>query len=226
MSEKVQQEALNEPFDTSVIKEVQGMDYVPVAEVITRMNNVLGTNGWSSQIVEAYRDSLDPKFVIARVSVTAKIDGEHIIADGIGGKEIAMKRNAPDEIVDLGNDFKSAYSDALKKACQRLGVGLHLSREELAMRHEVEAASEVTLEEWNAVSARIKEFSDLQKTAIKEWWATNGNSDKPAFESITAELFDAYVDEAKRIARGVEEALSVDEIAEAVGGTVQDEAPF
>lgn len=231
MSEKTQQDALYEPFPDSMVKKTyDGMDYVPVAEVISRMNKVLGTGGWSSQIMEIGRDSHDPQFVICRISVSAVIDGDHVIADGVGGKDIAVKRGS-NEIVDLSNDFKSAYSDALKKACQRLGVAIYLARDEEALVEAVE--HEVDVKDWNRVNSKIKELSELQLGALKAWWDDNGNGPKPTHETMTADLFADYRAKAKQIAEGADNALSPEEVAEAVGGTIealpadpQDEAPF
>lgn len=226
-----QQDQLYKPFPDEMIKQTyDGMNYVPVAEVINRMNSVLGTGSWSSQIVNIFRDENDPRFVICQVSVTAQVDGKHVIADGVGGKDIALKRGS-NEIVDLSNDYKSAYSDALKKACQRLGVGLHLARDEEAIYQDVE--HEVDVEDWNRVNSKIKELSELQLTALKEWWDANGNGPKPNYDTMTADLFNAYRAKAKSIAQGVDNALTPEEVAAAVGGTIEalpvdpeDEAPF
>jgi len=232
MSVQTQQDELYAPFPDEMIKQTyDGMNYVPVAEVINRMNKVLGTGNWSSQITSIFRDSHDPRFVICQVSVSAQVDGKHVIADGVGGKDIAMSRSNKDVIVDLSNDYKSAYSDALKKACQRLGVGLHLARDEEAIFQDVE--HEVDVEDWNRVNAKIKELSELQLGALKAWWDDNGNGPKPAYDTMTAELFNAYRAKAKSIAQGADNALSAEEVAEAVGGTIEalpadpeDEAPF
>jgi hypothetical protein len=49
-----------------------------------------------------------------------------ITRDGVGGQTIKRKRDGG--IVDLGDEYKGAVSDALKKAAQSFGVGLYLAR--------------------------------------------------------------------------------------------------
>jgi hypothetical protein len=49
-----------------------------------------------------------------------------VTRDGVGGQTIKRKRDGG--IVDLGDEYKGAVSDALKKAAQSFGVGLYLAR--------------------------------------------------------------------------------------------------
>ncbi len=234
MSDRTQQEALSEAFPDEIIRQIQGMDYVPVAEVVSRLNRVLGTSGWSTTIVSIGRDSHSPEYVVAQISIAATIDDKLCTADGVGGKKIATLRNS-NTIVDLGKDFKSAYSDALKKAAQRLGVGLHLARDDEAMELDVE--HEVSIEHWNAANSAVGDLSTAQLEGVKAWWKKNGNGPKPLYDTMTAELFSAYssmikalmADEpevAEQVPEASAEALPVEDVADMLGGSVQEEAPF
>ncbi len=118
--------ALSAPFPKEVEKQLDKggatLTYIPVSEVIVRLNDVLGVFGWSYTLVKCERDVLDPDFLVAHVSMTV---GD-ITRDGVGGQKI--KRMKSGDIVDLGDEYKGAVSDALKKAAQSFGVGLYLAR--------------------------------------------------------------------------------------------------
>lgn len=98
------------------------LTYIPVSEVIVRLNEAFGILGWSYTIVKCERDILDPDFLVAHVRMTV-VDTTR---DGNGGQKI--KRNKAGEIIDLGDEYKGAVSDALKKAAQSFGIGLYLAR--------------------------------------------------------------------------------------------------
>ena len=118
--------ALSAPFPKEVEKQLDKggatLTYIPVSEVIVRLNDVFGPLGWSYTLVKCDRDVLDPDFLVAHVSMTV---GD-ITRDGVGGQKI--KRTRAGDILDLGDEYKGAVSDALKKAAQSFGVGLYLAR--------------------------------------------------------------------------------------------------
>lgn len=119
-----QAEELARPFPRALVQRQQGKDYVAVSEYIVRLNQVLGVGAWSSD-ADAHRDG---DWVIARVRLTAKIDGQLCEATQYGGHKQQTDKN------DLGDTYKSAVSDAFKKACQQLGVALYLARTDEAKR--------------------------------------------------------------------------------------------
>ena len=118
--------ALSAPFPKEVEKQLDKggatLTYIPVSEVIVRLNEVFGVLGWSYTLVKCARDVLDPDFLVAHVSMTV---GD-VTRDGVGGQKI--KRTRAGDILDLGDEYKGAVSDALKKAAQSFGVGLYLAR--------------------------------------------------------------------------------------------------
>ena len=117
---------LSAPFPKEVEKQLDKggatLTYIPVSGVIVRLNDVFGPLGWSYTLVKCERDVLDPDFLVAHVSVTVG----NITRDGVGGQKI--KRTRAGDILDLGDEYKGAVSDALKKAAQSFGVGLYLAR--------------------------------------------------------------------------------------------------
>ena len=198
---------LSEPFPEEMEKTLSKggtrLTYIPVSEVINRLNKVIGVDKWHSVILSCDRDSLDPDFIVAHVRVTAEISGASVIKDGIGGQKIKRTKNG--DIVDLGDEMKGAVSDALKKAVQQLGVGLYLARDIDAM--EVEYAQE---EESNApeVHPKYEKFLEFRNGFGKEeldkvrtfWSEYSGDKPVPKPHEFTEEQLDALIIECARIA--------------------------
>jgi hypothetical protein len=119
------------------------LTYIPVSEVITRLNEVFGVGNWGYTIQSCQRDAIDTDFVIAHVRMTITnsfaVIGE---IDGIGGQKINRDRNG--QVLNLGDDMKGAVSDALKKAAQAVGVGLYLARSEEPVRKDEPAAGKAS----------------------------------------------------------------------------------
>lgn len=198
---KTQAARLAEPFSPNVVKKVtQGgvaLDYIPVAEVIKRMNEVLGVGNWSAKQMGLYRDPVNPEWIVAEAEVTATVDGATSTRPGNGAVKIKMFRGTEDP-VNLGHDYKGAHSEAMKKACQGFGVGLYLAtgeedtEETVVSQSQPQAArpSPVSDEEWAKLTDHLKHMDDRQKGIIQEWWSLNGVGDKPQRSTITRVLFE------------------------------------
>ena len=118
---------LEKPFEPSQIKQRQGnfghiLDYVEGHVVTSRLNDAFEGN-WSFEIVK-YRILKDTKEVI----VLGKLIAENVTKMAFGSKEMAINKDTK-AIISLGDDLKSASTDALKKAASLLGVGLYLYSE-------------------------------------------------------------------------------------------------
>lgn len=156
------------------------LTYIPVSEVITRLNKVLGVDKWSFTIIRCERDAIDPDFVVAHVRLDWHTSGLVVSRDGIGGQKI--KRTKQGSIVDLGDEFKGAISDALKKAAQTLGVGLYLARSDDAM--EIEQAMDAPVDEsvqtWESFVSVSKGLSESKRSQLNDFWASiSSNAPKP-----------------------------------------------
>jgi hypothetical protein len=211
---------LAEPFpeemERVLIKSGVELIYLPISEVINRLNKVLGMNNWSFEIISVARDLIDTDEIIAHVSLMATIDGCTITKHGFGGQSVKRQRkdNKP---VDLGNDFKGAVSDALKKAAQLLGVGLYLARSADAIDAEdaidasmsqvepsshIEASSELD-ERWNHFVGVTKTLNKEQKDSLNDFWAEySSGKPKPTRTTVTEEEIKALVVEAMRLSFG------------------------
>jgi len=194
---------LSEPFPPEVERQLKkggaSLTYIPVSEVITRLNKVFGVTKWSFEIISCSRDSLDPEYIVAHVRITSYSDDSlgFIARDGFGGQKI--KRTKAGEIVDLGDEMKGAVSDALKKAAQTFGVGLYLARSEEAIYAEsyaetvapqpvVETTNPEIAEIWDAFMSFTKKFDEQQKKQLREDWSEySDGAEVPKKSTVTLE---------------------------------------
>lgn len=209
---------LSEPFpdemERTVTKSGTTLKYIPVSEVINRLNKVLGVDKWSFTIVRCERDATDPDFVVAHVRIDWYMEDLVCISrDGFGGQKI--KRNKQGGILDLGDEFKGAISDALKKAAQTLGVGLYLARSEDAIEIEQVIDSEAEVKamqanvspeistKWDSFTGIAKSLSQEQRDELNQYWATySNNKPKPKKETVTETDLDKLIAEATRLSFG------------------------
>lgn len=203
---------LSEPFPSEVERELRKggavLTYIPVSEVIARLNRCFGTTGWSSEIIRCERDPLDPDFIVAHVRLSAHGGDGWISAtkDGIGGQKI--KRTKLGEILDLGDEFKGAVSDALKKAAQQFGVALYLARSDEALNIEIEqdmAQSRPQIDSkvtalWEQFRKLSGSFNTEQKAQLGKFWGEFANgAPKPTMETATPQILMALIEECTRI---------------------------
>lgn len=197
--------ALSEPFDPSVEKQLKkggaSLTYIPVSEVITRLNRVLGVDMWSYHIVSCARDSLDPDYVVAHVRLTATFvptddaPALTVVKDGIGGQKIKRTKNG--DIVDLGDEMKGAVSDALKKAAQHFGVGLYLARSEesMSLEYAQEAAEQpISPEHFEKLREVLNNQPQNVIDSCRAYWSEISNSAEFVNENITRDLLKAMLD--------------------------------
>jgi hypothetical protein len=187
-----QQKQLEVEFPAAVIQQLpkggRNLDYVPVAEVIQRLNDVLGVHGWSYVLTDTRVE--EGGWLIAQIRITATIDGVEFVRDGIGGHDASRKG------IDRADGWKSATSEALKKAAQAMGVGLHLARNDEAIQAAAPKADKADVARFVEI---MKSSNEPTQTAIKaeasklgaDWSAMSVEH----FEALTA-LYDAIGQEA------------------------------
>lgn len=206
MSTKSQADQLAEPFDDMLIyqRSVGGrqFDYVAVAEYVARLNKVLGPSNWNYEILKCHVQPEYKEHVIAHVRVTAVVDGATAIKEQYGGAKIKMMKTGG--VMDLGNDFKTAVSDAFKKACQGLGIALHLARSEEALALDVEESYPVPQEQWDVFVSNFRALDDEKKDLFRKWFASEGLGEKPE-RGMDAEGFQKAQIEVIRLSFDAEE---------------------
>jgi hypothetical protein len=103
------------------------LTYRPGEKVIGRLNKVLGFD-WSFRVVNQGATDVEA-WVLGELSVT--IDGSVVTRQQYGNQDLARGQHATTDL------YKSAATDALKKAATTIGIGLYLYDED--ERREVEA---------------------------------------------------------------------------------------
>lgn len=113
--------ALSDPFDPSDVKfkpqivkdnRALAMGYIDARLVQDRLDDVVGVANWSDEYAICDRGD-----VVCRLKV--KIGGEWIQKSDVG---------SPSEQPDDGDKLKAAFSDALKRAAVKFGIGRYLYR--------------------------------------------------------------------------------------------------
>lgn len=190
-----QADELKREFPEQALKELskggRSFTYAPASEVVTRLNTVLGVGGWQTVESEAWIDKNQPDWVIAKYTLKANVDGEDTVRTGWGGQKIKFKDGEPQ---DLGDEFKGASSDALKKAASHLGVALYLSRDEEIIAVEEEATKEkASPEVVTSLKSVIGGLAEETRSEISTWWKTQK---LPRLESgdLTIEQVEQVVD--------------------------------
>lgn len=193
---------LSEPFpvemERTVRKSGTELVYLPVSEIINRMNRIFTPTGWSHQVISCGRDESDPEWVVAHVRVSTSVGASH---DGFGG--VRVKRTKQGDIVDLGDEFKGAVSDALKKACQHFGVGLYLARDIDAIEIDDamhaptqpnQTAQPNLLDKYNKFRELRDQLSSEQRDELRAWWNKySGNQPVPNINQFTSEQLDDLI---------------------------------
>jgi hypothetical protein len=193
---------LSEQFPKEVERQLKKggttLTYIPVSEVINRLNKVLGFDAWSYEIIKCERDALDPDFIVAHVRMTVYPGSDKfvsVVKDGFGGQKIKRTKNG--DIVDLGDEFKGAVSDALKKAAQSLGVGLYLARTEEAMGIEQEESIDPVIESmWEQFVDLSRSLDSEKKAQLGEFWKSHaGERPKPTKATATKVDLEALINQ-------------------------------
>lgn len=176
---------LAEPFPKEMLRTNEakrGLVYVPVSEVIARLNRVLGWDGWSYEVIRLWEagqqeteSGVYPVWVMAHVRLTVQtVDLDSSLHDGVGGQQVKLLSNGKG-VVDLGDEYKGAVSDALKKAAQHFGVGLDLARREEALRWEsIHDAPLADAETHSLIRERINGLDVETKAQFARWYRREG----------------------------------------------------
>ena len=115
-------ELLEQPFPQELIRQRKGnfgqmLDYVEAHSIIHRLNDAFD-GCWSFHIVEHQISDEE-------ILVIGKLECDDVVKMAFGSSNITRNKESG-EPVGIGDDYKSASTDALKKASTLLGVGLHL----------------------------------------------------------------------------------------------------
>jgi hypothetical protein len=123
---------LSAPFEHTFTDFRGGVEltYISGEQVATRLNQVLGAGGWSFRVLQ-HDVNVEADEAWALGEIVAEIDGKSVTRQQFGSQKIKRSRSSGAPL-DIGFDLKGAATDAMKKCASLLGVGLYLSRREVA----------------------------------------------------------------------------------------------
>jgi len=137
----VLKEILNRPFTAQIIKQRDGqkgkkLNYVETVHYIDRLNEAFNFQ-WNWEIVS---EVILVHEVYCKGKLSVEIGGKTVIKEAYGGKDLTIvdtydkqtRQVVGKKPFSIADDLKSASSDALKKACSLLGIGLHLYKPQQA----------------------------------------------------------------------------------------------
>lgn len=116
---------LYKPFENIKQKPGSGKyKYVPSRDIIDRMNRVFEGN-WATEVLE---NKIVEDNVLIRVRVCVKDNGQSCYHEGFGSSQIARFTfgDKKGQAINIGNNYNSAKSLAIKDACKKWGVALYI----------------------------------------------------------------------------------------------------
>lgn len=99
----------------------KGFQYVEGTDVVARLNASLGLHGWDYQVLSASREG---DAIVVLGQLTIHLAEGSAIRQQYGGQRIKLDKAG--EVIDLGDEYKAAATDALKKCALLLGVAADL----------------------------------------------------------------------------------------------------
>lgn len=167
-------EILERPFDKEQIKQRKGnfgdtIDYIETHAVIQRLNDAFDGQ-WSFEV-------LNQENTGTQVIVLGKLTAEGISKCQFGCSNITFNSKTG-EVISLGDDWKAAASDALKKCATLFGVGLHLygaGKEEQSQ--ETRGMTEKSRPKGNATITK-EQLAIIKKLRTELGWAPEQVQDK------------------------------------------------
>ena len=116
--------------------------YVSGAYVRKVLNLMFGWD-WDFEVLS---EMIQGNQVIVKGKLTCRVNGKSIVKTQFGCKEIMMRKGT-NEPLNLGNDFKSATTDALKKCSAEIGIAGDIygkdEFKEIEVQQEVTSAEEI-----------------------------------------------------------------------------------
>lgn len=157
------------PLDHIAVREGrkgQNYYYIRHQHVTKALNDLSGFN-WDFEIV---RESITEGNIAVLGRLTMRIGDHVLVKEQYGSSEIKTK-NSDGSPLSVGDDFKAASSDALKKCASLLGIGVDLSLpiQENTMKRLHAVGTKAFEKKWDEARERlIRTFTAGKKTSSKD----------------------------------------------------------
>ena len=153
---------LTAPFEGYYTAEGVFGPFLSGEQVASRLNHVLGVGKWMFAVLSQSYDEHNDEIVVLG-ELRAWIDGQWITRQQFGGQKPNRRKSG--EITSIGNDYKGAATDAMKKCASLFGVGLYLM---------------VSSATWHAGTPQQIEAREAARTARPAASQRNGRAARPA----------------------------------------------
>ena len=174
------------------------LDYVSIGYVQNKLNEAFGPMNWSTSVREVSTMEMIAKTGQIVVAVKLELYGGKIFKEQYGSSDIKFFKNGDKagKPVDIGNDFKSAASDGLKKCASMFGV-----------------ASDVYFKDWGAIDSEREKATGNEGVEIP----TGANLEDEALTRGKNEVFtlmrSKYSNDKERMKAAMLEAVGIDTFA-------------
>jgi hypothetical protein len=192
-----------------------GANYHAGDQIITHLNHALGPSGWDWEPIEhGWERDADEVWVLGKLTgrvIELGIDGDEHVTTTTKTERgwAAVKRRRSDgTLVSIGDDFKSADTDALKRCARLLGVGLDAWEKEATRPQAKPAIKTCDAPHWNArwhatVKGTRFESDEVRHNFIK--WYSAGE-----FSSLAEWLAGATDDDAETLIATITNQIEVE----------------
>jgi hypothetical protein len=181
-----------------------GANYHEGEAIITHLNYALGPDGWDWEWLDQGFDADgDAVWVLGKLTarfVAQAADGEgHATTAAtktVKGWKAASRKKNDKSLYQLGDDYKAADTDALKRAARLLGVGLDAWGAEA---EEPRCDAAFFTRKWHASVKGTRFEEDGVRAKFIAWYSDN------ATESLSEWLKDATADDAEALIATIKE---------------------
>jgi hypothetical protein len=188
-----------------------GANYHDGEAIITHLNYALGPDGWDWEWVDQGLDAeADEVWVLGKL--TARFVAHADADEGYkttaatktvkGWKAVSRKKNDK-SIYQLGDDYKAADTDALKRAARLLGVGLDAWGAEVIQREEPRCDAAFFTRKWHATVKDSHLEDDATRAAFMGWYSGG------ATDSLSEWLKDATAEEAETLIATAKDRIAI-----------------
>lgn len=185
-----------------------GANYHEGEAIITHLNYALGPDGWDwDWLDQGFDVEGDNVWVLGKL--TARFLGHADADDGYktttatktvkGWKAVSRKKNGG-ALYQLGQDYKAADTDALKRAARLLGVGLDAWGAEAT---EARCDAAFFTRKWHATVKGTHLDDDVVRAQFMGWYSD------AATDSLSEWLQDATVDEAESLIATAKDRIAI-----------------
>jgi len=159
-------ERLNETLGFSWSFDILSQQTISDPPITIITDKVIETDDAGRIIKSEKTERIKQKFlscvVLGKLTVYDPENGTQYSKSHVGSMPVKYKDKEPEVLVDIGNDMKSAASDAIKKCAESLGIALNLTPQEPKC---TDGQIRILIEAFKAIGKKVTEDELIGLTA-------------------------------------------------------------